>query len=226
MFYLINEYVTDHVCSIFRHGHNYKQMNKTLFVIVLSFVTLATINCQEEDFFSSGNKESEKKDRKLENWSFGGNLGLSFGSYNSYVEVSPVAMYKASPRFSVGPGFTYLYINRYKGTPYNFKYSIYGPRAIANYTLFKDLDELININIGNIILQSEYEFLNTTDWLVASNGYYIENGRRWVNNFLVGGGIFQPFGNKGGISLVVLYNLIPNDFPIYTNPVVRFGIYF
>lgn len=135
----------------------------------------------------------------------------------------PWAMYRASPRFLIGPGFTYIFR---KSNYYNYQTSYYGPRAIASYSLFKDFGEVININIGDIILHSEYELLSVEKLYLDPNNTVIKDGRALINSLLVGGGIFQPIGQRGGLSIMLLYNLIESDFSPYTNPVIRFGFYF
>ncbi len=97
----------------------------------------ASVNAQDDGFY--GPTETETKDQqkqqrkeKLQRWSFGGNFWLSASS-ETYIELSPVAMYRASPRFLIGPGFTYIFR---KSDYYNYQTSYYGPRAIATYSLF------------------------------------------------------------------------------------------
>lgn len=189
-------------------------------LLLCSLFIFSNLHGQEEDFFSSNEAvKNEKSERKIDRWSFGGNFSLSLGSNSSYIETSPMALYKVTPRFKAGAGFTYIFskVNEYSN-------SIYGPRAISTYTLFENLKETININIGDIVLHSEYEFLNIQKF-DSNYGYYLE-GRTWISNFLVGGGIYQHLGNRGGISLIILYNLIDNKYPLYSNPIFRVGFYF
>jgi hypothetical protein len=198
--------------------------------ILFIFITALTVNIQAQDdgFYSStpynNPKELKKMERqkKFEKWTFGGAFWLSIGS-TTQIEISPLAFYQAAPKLKVGTGFTYMY---YKyNNPFYYEGSIYGPRAAVIYTLFSDLEEKININIGNIVLQGEYEYLNADE--VNSNNY-LTGSKVWVSNFLLGGGIFQPFMNKGGIYFVVLYNFLENSNSVLTtsNPVVRLGFYF
>jgi hypothetical protein len=199
-------------------------MKKIITLLLFSVFCISFSHCQEEEeFFSDkSNKETEKPKRKLDKWTFGGNFWMTFGT-NSYVEVSPIVMYKATPKLMVGPGFTYYY---QKSKYYNYETSSYGPRVLATYTLFSNLHELININIGDIIIHSEYEYLNLEKIYPLLGGGSIKDGRTWVSSYLLGGGIFQPIGNRGGISIVILYNFIESEFTPYTNPVVRVGFYF
>lgn len=199
-------------------------MKKIIILFILSLTLTDYTFSQEEDFFSGEEKEEQRNNKsRLERWSIGGNFWLSFGT-NSYVEVSPVFLYRATPKLLVGPGVTYIYR---KDSFWGIETSYYGPRAIATYTLFSNLDETLNLNIGNIILHTEFESLNTEKWDYDSSiGRYVSNGRTWINSYLLGGGLFQPLGQRGGISIIVLYNFLETDYTPYSNPVVRIGFYF
>lgn len=205
-----------------------KYLKLLRFAIAISLCFLfVSINAQDDSFYGPNETETkeqqkQKRQDKLQRWSFGGNFWLSAGS-ETYIELSPVAMYRASPRFLIGPGFTYIFR---KSNYYNYQTSYYGPRAIASYSLFKDFGEVININIGDIILHSEYELLSVEKLYLDPNNTVIKDGRALINSLLVGGGIFQPIGQRGGLSIMLLYNLIESDFSPYTNPVIRFGFYF
>jgi hypothetical protein len=202
---------------------------KKFITIIFSISIFFTLQAQDDGFYgpSEEEKEASKKElrqKKLERWSFGGNFWLSLGS-SAYVEASPLVMYRTTPRIGIGGGFTYIFYkyNSIYTSPYQS--SVYGPRAMINYTLFANLHEKLNVSIGNIILQAEYERLNVDE---IDYNYSLTGDRVWVNNLLLGGGIFQPFGARGGLSLVILYNIVENNNSAYTysNPIFRIGFYF
>ncbi len=200
-------------------------MKKIIFQLLFLSIAVCTVNAQDDDFYGLGTKDEkaskkELRQKKLENWSFGGHFWLSFGTNSALVEVAPVAMYKLTPRLLIGPGLTYNY---YKWKEFNKTYetSVFGARGIATFTVLSDLDQKININVGNIILHGEYEWLN--------RGVHYMNGdfeRVWYDNLLVGGGIYQPFGNRGGLSFMILYEVIQHKYTLYNNPIIRMGFYF
>ncbi len=201
-------------------------MKKFALLYIISLVFTSQLISQDDDFYSiEGTEKSkkEKKERKPDKWQFGGNFSLAFGSI-THIAVSPVALYQVTPRLVLGPGFTYdFYKDNYY---YDIKYSSYGPKAIASFTIFKNLNEKININIGNIIAYSEYEYLNIDRFVIDNTGIY-SIGRTWISNLLVGGGIFQPIGQSGGgISLMILWDVTQNLYSPYSNPIMRFGFYF
>lgn len=202
-------------------------MKKFALLCILSLIFAGQATSQEDDFYSiEGTEKSknEKKERKLDRWSIGGNFYLSFGRITN-VMVSPVFLYQATPRLLVGPGFTYdFYKDNYL---YYYQSSSYGPKAIASFTVLQNIQEKINFNVGNIIAYSEYEYLNIDTYSVNSGGFLIHDGREWINNILLGGGIFQPIGERGGgISLMVLFDVTQNVYSPYKNPIFRFGFYF
>jgi hypothetical protein len=217
--------------------HNLITVRHCVLLIMLVIISLNTI-AQDDDFYGPPEKESqatkkELRQKKLEKWSFGGNFWASFGS-SAYVELSPIVLYRATPRLNVGVGFTYIYTrsdNYYYDTNgvnrQTIESNTYGPRAVAEFTVLSDLSDKININIGNIVLYTEYSLLETDRLLINPYSYEIFNdGRDWINVLLVGGGIYQPLGARGGVSLMLLFNVIESDYNPYENPIFRIGFFF
>lgn len=123
----------------------------------------------------------------------GGNFGLQFGTV-TYIDVSPLAGYRITNRFSAGPGITYRYtkIRGYDGS------STYGGRIFARHSLWQQF-----------FAHAEYENLNT-EFIDPVGRDQIVRG--WVPGFFVGGGIFQPLGEKAAVYIYGLYNLLYNNF--------------
>ncbi|MBN2484826.1 MAG: hypothetical protein JXB34_02515 [Bacteroidales bacterium] len=190
------------------------------------FFTLLVLSCtgiysQDERYFYS--EETDVKNNKAAGkWVFGGDIGLAFGKI-TYIEISPVASYRFTDRFMAGPGFIYMYEN-YKD--YGFESSLYGLRTVAMYSLFSNLKESINLNIGDIVLYAENQVINKDRYYF--NGLFFENdGRGWVDNLLAGGGIYQRFGERGGgLAIMVLFEITQNKYSTYNNPILKFGFFF
>jgi hypothetical protein len=195
-------------------------MKKMCFFLFLIFLVHSISFGQDDEFYSSVEKDTIKKENKEPGkWTFGGNFWLGFGSV-TYIELSPVAMYRVFPRLSIGPGFTYIYQN-YKY--FGISTSTYGVRAIGTYYLFKNLNETLHINIGDVILHAENEAQNIEIFDNSLNSA----GRVWIDNLLVGGGLFQPIGNRGGgLSILLLFDVTQNPYSPYNNPIFRVGFYF
>ena len=161
-----------------------------------------------------------------------GTFWMSFSSGYSYVEASPVALHQITPRLLAGPGVSYRYIkttevNYYTNQYEQIKYHAFGPRLVANFTIFQNISDYIPINIGNIIAYTEYEVLNINKYYYIANGDIVNGGRGWINNWLIGGGIYQPVGERGGgFFILLLYDVTQNNYSPYSNPSLRIGFYF
>lgn len=141
---------------------------------------------------------------------FGGNFGISFGTI-TFIDVSPLAGVMITDKLSSGVGATYQYFNdsRFLGG----SNALYGGRVFNRYNIYP-----------NVFLHGEYESMNFEVYNFDSNSIR----REWVNAFLVGGGYFMPFGQRGGVNFMFLYNL---NFDIRRSPynepyVIRVGLVF
>ena len=146
---------------------------------------------------------------------FGGNLGASFGSYYSFVNVSPRMYYLATEKLWLGAGLTFIWTH-YKNypPPYDDQF-VYGPNFSAQYFAF-----------GPLFLQAEYEPLSFESYTVNNNGEILGKERIWAQGLLLGAGISQPMGNRGRFFASVMYNVTwQNEFAsYYYSPwVFRFG---
>jgi hypothetical protein len=199
-------------------------------ILIATFILLGIVrlNAQYDypgvdDSEGKQKQKKEKKDSGIQKESrffFGGNLGLSFGSY-TYIQIAPTIGYKVTPRFWAGIGPEYLYIN-WKDIDY--KSSIYGFRNFASFSILKDINEVININISNIFLYTENEVLNIQTFEPDSAGHYYPSGRNWYDILLGGIGVRMPLGDRSGISLIVLWGLNRNAQMLYSNPEIRFSL--
>lgn len=165
-------------------------------------------------------QQKEKKERRRNRLLFGGNFWMSFGT-SSYVEIAPIIGYKVTPKLTAGAGPVYIYEN-YRDF---YQRSTYGIKTMVTYSLFSNLSESLNVNIGNIILHAENECLNIEPYFIDQYGNIFSEGRVWIDNLLLGGGIMQPIG-RGGISLMILWDVTQHPYSYYTNPILRLGFYF
>lgn len=140
---------------------------------------------------------------------YGGNFGMSFGTI-TFIDVSPLVGAMITNRLSGGVGATYQYFNDRRFIGGNS--SLYGGRVFGRYNVFP-----------NVFTHVEYENLNFD--LYNPNSDRFE--RSWVPGFLIGGGYFTPFGQRGGANITILYNLM---YDIRRSPynepyVIRFGFF-
>jgi hypothetical protein len=146
----------------------------------------------------------------------GGGLGLSFGSYQDFISVSPIIGYAFTKKFVAGTGLTYQY-TKYKDVypGQDVATSNYGINPFMRYTVFR-----------GIFLQTEYEYLNYEGILLPS----LEKQRSNFDSFMAGGGIMQPIGDRAGLFFMALYNFSyreanPGEYLPYGSPwVIRAGI--
>jgi len=139
---------------------------------------------------------------------FGGNFGLQLGNY-THIEASPIAGYMINEKLSAGVGVIYQYF-RIRGTSQvgDYETNIYGGKLFGRYNFSQQF-------FG----YTEYENINLDVIFNTANGY--ELGRAWVPAFFIGGGYFQPIGNRAGFTVMALYNLLHN--PVrspYNSPLV------
>ncbi|CAN5431482.1 hypothetical protein BH11BAC2_BH11BAC2_25400 [soil metagenome] len=149
-------------------------------------------------------RETSLKDRLF----FGGDLGLQFGDV-TYINVAPIIGYKFTEKLAagLGPSYSYLKDNRYKG--YEYKTDTYGGRVFGQYKV-----------IEQAMAYAEYEVLNAE----VFDDFTYKLKRQNINSLLVGGGYLSPIGNNSTFNLLVLFNVIEDPYTYYTNPIIRAGV--
>jgi hypothetical protein len=137
----------------------------------------------------------------------GGNFSLSLGTF-TYIDLSPLVGYRVTPRYTAGVGATYIY-QRVRTIYGVAQGSVYGGRVFNRFMI-----------TPNIFAHAELESMNVQP--------VFENNRKWIASPLVGGGFFQPFGQRGGIMMTVLYNLNhrENVTPYPSPLIIRAGFVF
>ncbi|MDN5205126.1 hypothetical protein QQ008_27310 [Fulvivirgaceae bacterium BMA10] len=157
---------------------------KLLLIPVFCFL-LASESFSQKEFDPEG--EHNFFDRVY----LGGNFNLQFGDV-TFVDISPLAGYMITNRFSAGLGATYQYL-RWK--IFDFSTNVYGGRVFARH------------NIGQqFFAHAEFESLSLEFFQAG------ENTREWVPGFFLGGGLFQPIGSRGaGFNITALYNFAHDE---------------
>jgi hypothetical protein len=169
------------------------------------------------------NKEVKQKKSKYANSKlfFGGNFGLWFGSITS-IELDPIVGYMVTPRLALGLGPMYMYYKEY-----DLETSIYGGKIFGQFTVFKDLNNSIKINLGDIFIYAENELLNIEPiYYDPITNWYYKQSRKWIDLAVLGFGIRYPIGPKAGVSLYILWDISQNPEYSYQNPDIRIGFNF
>jgi hypothetical protein len=179
-------------------------------LLMLSFSTAAF--CQDEE------PTAEKRNGfHKENLFFGGNLGLTFGSY-TFLNFSPQVGWHLNPSLDVGAGPNLQYISLksydYSGNDYSKESRfVYGGNVFARFYPFK---------YGFLQVQPEYNWTNAKLKFYDSyngNGYSYKAS---APSLLVGAG-----ANLNGLLISVMYDALqePNS-PYNNRPFINFGYIF
>jgi len=186
---------------------------RQILIILLILFALNT------DLYSQRKKETPPPLR--ERMFFGGSFGLQFGSYTN-IEINPIIGLWVLPKvaLAVGPGYQYFSDNYY-----NLSTSIFSFKTYGEVALIRDLNNVFPVGIHmGIVLHIEDELLNLESeyWQNVTTG----PERFWLNSLLVGGGISQPLGRKGAMTILILWVLNDSGYMIYDNPEIRIGFTF
>jgi hypothetical protein len=147
----------------------------------------------------------------------GGGLGLSFGSDQDYISISPIIGYALTRKLVAGTGITYRY-TKYKnlyGTSGDVSTNDWSINPFARFTVY-----------NGIFLQAEYEYLEYEGFYYPS----LETFKDSYSSFMAGGGFLQPIGSHAAFFVLAMYNFSyttpnPTDFSPYGSPwVIRAGI--
>lgn len=207
------------------HIVKFERIMKRFIFILFTLLIYYGVFAQQQDSIKTNPSKSQptKKQSKWDNFVFGGNIALQFGTVN-FVDISPSMGYFFHPRFLVGLGATYVY---YKDNrpQIDASSSIYGYRVFTDYMVIKDIGKNLPIKSNfAVFAHAEYEGLNLDDGVFKIKG--TDSERFWLHSFLLGGGIRQPIGKKASFNLTILYNFNADNRVPYTNPVLRIGFYF
>lgn len=181
------------------------------FLLVFAFLCVAfVVEAQKRgDSYDSNLKGTPFKERIVT----GGGLGLSFGSTQDFISVSPMVGYRVTERLLAGTGITFRY-TKYKYYQPALTLTDWGFNPFLRYTLFK-----------NIFVHTEYEYLNYEFPTTPE-----ESIRKAFNSFLAGGGFIQPISKNSAFYLTALYNFsyvepLPGQYSPYYSPLIlRAGV--
>ena len=186
-------------------------MNRKLIMCLMISALALSAYAQDEEV-------EEKKGFDKSKLFYGGNIGLGFGSNQTYVNVSPQVGYPFNRFFAAGAGI-------------NFIYSSYNYQDILGY---KDQYGVIGLNIFGRAYPIQYIFaqvqpeLNYT-WIKSTytNGDVVKDGPKFVPSLLVGGGAAIPIGGAGAMLVMIQYDLLQQPLnPYGSNAFLSIGFNF
>jgi hypothetical protein len=138
---------------------------------------------------------------------YGGDLSLNFGDV-TYIYLAPTVGYKVTPKFGVGLGPSYSYLNDKRFAGYHYETSTYGGRAFAQYRI-----------IEQALLYTEYELVNAEVYNLLQTKLVRAN----IGSLFVGGGYIAPIGANSNFTIMGLWNVAPSQYSYYENPIIRAG---
>jgi hypothetical protein len=155
-------------------------MTRTLLFVLTIHLILYGVIYQTELLGQSTQKNPYQQESFSDRLMYGGIVGFQFSTV-TYIEVSPIAGYRATRNFVPGLGFTYqftkfndYYINLENGETLDQKVSVIGGRLFSRF-YFNDLLEGI---LGGLFIHGEFEFLTFTRQVV----YFKESGETKPQN--------------------------------------------
>ncbi len=172
-------------------------MIKILSIIGLGLLLLSTQLRAQGGF--------EKQRTLSDKISFGGGIGLQFGTYTG-IEISPMVAYKPIDQWMMGLKGTYQYYGsqQYGGT------SLYGGSIWTMYHILKPIG-----------LYGEFEALNLETKYYDPNYQHTTNDRFWVPLPQLGVAYIQPTGNRSKLMIMLLWCFNESYYSPYSNPIFR-----
>ena len=148
----------------------------------------------------------ERGDKFSDRMTYGGNIGLVFGS-QTIIDISPRVGYYVTDQFIAGVGLSYKYFKFN-----NFSDNLYGGSVFGRFFITEQF-----------FLHAETEMTNLTAYRVVGD-FIVTQQRTWINSTMVGGGF-----RSGPFILSALYivNHNPNTSPYGASPlIIQGGIMF
>lgn len=183
---------------------------KFVYSMLLFLALSATVFAQDQQSQNDLNEKPRFWDRA----SFGGNFSFFSSREFTFVEFSPLLAYSLSQRVAVGGGPIYIYTREryfFGGSPVSVRSNTFGGRSFVRADL-----------AGPFFAYTEIEAANTR--FATIDNQTTERG--WVPALYLGGGVLQPFGRRGGIGIMVLYDLLYDNRRSYNNSPVTYRMLF
>jgi hypothetical protein len=185
-------------------------MKKRYIISYLLVLLALPLFAQQTDTTQTVQKQSPVKKKKstANKVYYGGNIGLSFGSYFR-ISVAPLVGYKLSPKASAGLKFVYEYIEDKRYDP-KLTASNYGGSVFTRYRLHRQ-----------VYAHGEFAYMSYK--YKASD---IETERQWVPFLFLGGGAVQPISPNAALFVEVLFDVLQDSNSPYENwnPFISIGV--
>ena len=166
--------------------------------------------------YSFGQDAPEKKGFDKSRLFIGGNLGLSFSSYSTSINITPQVGYFFSQHFAAGVGLNYAL---YKYNIYNYN-NVVVQKQTYSYAGINIFGRVYPIRQAFVQVQPELNYV----WGTLTNvGYPDSKVSQFVPSMLLGAGAAIPAG-RGSMVLSVMYDVLQNNLsPYYHHAIYGFG---
>jgi hypothetical protein len=170
--------------------------------------------CLVISFLAASAQEGDSKGFDKSRLFYGGNFGLSFGSY-TLINLSPQVGYHFNNYLAAGAGINGLYSSIHYDLPYEYK-DIYAAAGLNIFGRFYPIE--------NIMFQAQPEL----NYVWETVRYYdgtpdLKLGNRFVPSLLLGGGVVIPAG-RGALLATLLYDVLQQpQSPYYGRAVFNIG---
>jgi len=183
-------------------------------LFLLLFISFSIVSFSQDDGFIPEDQPL-KKEKSLNRFFWGGNLGFGASSDVVQIDLSPLIGYNITEKFAAGMGVTYQYYKDSRFINVKIETNIYGGRCFLRYFVWND-----------IFIHAEYELLSLESKYFNPNYTNANNDRFFVNSIFLGGGYRMMIGESASINLLLLWNINESSTSPYTNPVLRIGFNF
>lgn len=168
---------------------------KTIFIALLISTIPFSVSAQKSDYKPSFTDKLQ----------WGGNLGMSFGSY-TYIQVAPVLFYEIYDDLILGAGLDFTY---YKDNFYHVEGSIWSPRIFARYFILDNI--FVHAEYIQSYYKDNYSPFPDKQWMWSEPGYY------------AGGGYRQWMGTNSYMFVMLLFDLQSDQMDFGNNPRMEIG---
>lgn len=157
---------------------------------------------------------------------YGAYLGVELGLVNQF-EISPLAGFRVSPRWSTGIGAKYQYYHD-RNLNQVFRAHLFGPLAFSDFTAIRDLNEFLPFRFieGAFFLHVQMDLFSLPVSHFDLSNDYAGQSRYFRPTWLAGAGLRRQAGAYSYFNVLIMMDISDHIRSVYSNPVVRFGLTF
>ncbi len=193
---------------------NIKSLARWKIIFLISFLT-----CLLSGSHAFANLQNSKRHF------YGGHFGIELGLVNQY-EVAGIIGYRMLPRWDAGIGIKYQYYNNRRLNEM-FRAHLYAPLVYTDFVIIRDLDDFLPFSFidGPFFIHAQMDY-----FYLPADHFDLKNehtGNRFFRpTWLTGAGIRRFTGSNSFFQLLIMMDISGHGRSVYSNPVIRFGLFF